>query len=59
MIFLYDLSEINEQLERVQAARAIVIAYWKWELKLLRDMEEWLRVLQFRASFREGEADED
>ena len=56
---MYDLSEINEQLERVQAARAIVIAYWKWELKLLRQMEEWLRVLQFRASFREGEADED
>lgn len=59
MIFLYDLSEINEQLERVQAARAIVIAYWKWELRLLREMEEWLRVLQFRAKFREGGEDEN
>ena len=53
-----ELDEIQDWIEQVQKARAVVMASWKWQLAQLRQAEEMLRVLLFRASYDRREEEE-
>lgn len=53
-----EISEIDDWIARIQKARALINTFYVWQLKMLREAEKQLRIMRFRAKYREEEADE-